>query len=84
MIVRHCDAEPELAGSQVSFYVVLKSALSVLTRERHMRGSGGSLEPPGPLPMHLHTVHTEDSECLPTLFEPPTREELFVPGARAW
>ena len=47
MIVRHCDAEAELAGPQVSFYVVLKSALSVLTRERHMRGSGGSLDPLG-------------------------------------
>jgi hypothetical protein len=30
-------------------------------------GSGGSLEPCGPLPMHLHTVYMAYSGCLPTL-----------------
>ena len=25
-------------------------------REKHTQGSGGSLEPPGPLPTHLHTA----------------------------
>jgi hypothetical protein len=43
--------------------------------EQHTRGSGGSLDPPGPLPMHLHTVCVhpitmcdecaECAECLP-------------------
>jgi hypothetical protein len=39
-------------------------------------GSGGSLEPPGPLLIthlltHLHTVHMTYSECLPTRLNPP-------------
>jgi DEAD/DEAH box helicase domain-containing protein len=33
-------------------------------REKQIRGSEGSLEPPGPLPTHLHTVYMEYSECL--------------------
>jgi hypothetical protein len=35
-------------------------------REKQIGGSGGSLEPPGPLLTHLHTVHIAYSECLPT------------------
>jgi hypothetical protein len=42
----------------------------VPTGEKQIRGSGGSLEPPGPLPVHLHTVCMEYSECLPTLLNP--------------
>jgi hypothetical protein len=38
--------------------------------EKQIRGLGGSLEPPGLLPMHLHTVYMEYSECLPTLLNP--------------
>ena len=34
------------------------------------RGSRGSLEPPGPLLTHLHTVYMEYSECLPTRLNP--------------
>jgi hypothetical protein len=34
------------------------------------RGSGGSLEPPGPLPTHLHTVYVAYSECLPARLNP--------------
>jgi hypothetical protein len=44
--------------------------------DRHRRGETytgfrGSLERPGPLPMHLHTVYMEYSERLPTLLNPP-------------
>jgi hypothetical protein len=28
-----------------------------LDREKHIRDSGGSLEPPVPLPTHIHTVY---------------------------
>ena len=38
--------------------------------EKQTRGSGGSLEPPGPLLTHLHTVHIAYSECLPTRVNP--------------
>jgi hypothetical protein len=37
----------------------------VVSREKQIRGSGGSLEPPWPLPMHLLPVYMEFSECLP-------------------
>ena len=40
---------------------------AVVSREKEIGGSGGSLEPPGTLPMHLHTVYMAYSECLPTL-----------------
>jgi hypothetical protein len=30
---------------------------TVPIREKEIRGSGGSLEPPGPLLTHLHTVY---------------------------
>ena len=46
-------------------------------REKQIRGSGGSpeppgllLEPPGLLLTHLHTGYMEYSECLPTLLKP--------------
>jgi hypothetical protein len=50
--------------------------------EKHIRGSGGSLDPPGPLPMHLHTVHNlwstlEYSERLPTLLNPLAERTCF-------
>ena len=54
-----------------------KIRLHVGDREKHMRGSGGSLEPPGPLPMHLHTACVELSECLPTLLNPPAERTCF-------
>jgi hypothetical protein len=38
---------------------------------------GGSLEPPGPLPMHLHTVHMEYSQCLRTLLNPLAERTCF-------
>jgi hypothetical protein len=34
-------------------------------REKQIRGSGGSLERPGPFLMRLHTVCMEYSECFP-------------------
>ena len=45
--------------------------------EKQIRGSGGSLEPPGPLPMHLHTVYMEYSGCLPTLLNPLAERTCF-------
>ena len=38
----------------------------VLAREKQIGGPGGSLEPPGPLLTHLHTIYMAYSECLPT------------------
>jgi hypothetical protein len=49
----------------------------VHTGGKQMRGPGGSLEPPGPLPTHLHTVYMEYSECLPTLLNPPAERTCF-------
>jgi hypothetical protein len=42
-------------------------ARSNLGGRKQIRGSGGSLEPPGPLPMRLHTVSMDYSDCLPAL-----------------
>jgi hypothetical protein len=39
--------------------------------EKQIRGSGVSLEPPGPLPVHLRTIYMEYSECMPSCLEPP-------------
>jgi hypothetical protein len=39
-------------------------------REQQIRGSGGSLEPPGPLLTHLHTVYMAFSERFPTRLNP--------------
>jgi hypothetical protein len=49
------------------FMTIKGSGHEVPTGEKQIRGSGGSLEPPGPLPMHLHTAYMEYSECLLTL-----------------
>ena len=46
-------------------------------REQHRGGPGGSVEPPGPLPMHLHTVYMECSECLPTILNPLAERTRF-------
>ena len=39
-------------------------------------GSGGSLEPPGPL-TYLHTVYMAYSECLPTRLNPLAERTCF-------
>jgi hypothetical protein len=49
----------------------------VLTREKEIGGSGGSLEPPGPLLAHLHTVYMIYSECLPTRLNPLVERTCF-------
>ena len=56
-------------------------------REQQIGGSGGSLEPPGPLleppgPLltHLHTVYMVYSECLPTRLNPLAERTCFFPG----
>ena len=38
--------------------------------DRGFTGSGGSLEPPGPLPTHLHTVYMAYSACRPPRLNP--------------
>jgi hypothetical protein len=40
-------------------------------------GSGGALDPPGPLPVHLRSAYIEYSECLPTLFNPLAERTYF-------
>ena len=40
-------------------------------------GSGGSLEPPGPLLTHVHTVYTAYSEHLPTRVNPLAERTSF-------
>jgi hypothetical protein len=42
-----------------------------------MGASGGSLEPPGSLLTHLHTVYMAYSECLRTLLNPLAERKLF-------
>ena len=39
-------------------------------REKEIGGSGGSLEPPGPLLTHLHTAYMANSGYLPTRLNP--------------
>ena len=49
-------------------------------REKQIGGSGGSLEPPGPLlepPGHLHTVYMAYSEYLPTHLNPLAKRTCF-------
>jgi hypothetical protein len=56
----------------------------VHVREQQIGGSGGSLEPPGPIleppgPLltHLHTVYTAYSEHLPTRLNPLAERTCF-------
>ena len=55
---------------------------AVLERAKEIGGSGGSLEPPGPLLTHFRTVYMAYSECPPTLLNPLAERTLFLPGAR--
>jgi hypothetical protein len=45
--------------------------------EKQIEGSVGSLEPPGPLLMHLLIVYMEYSECPPTLLNPLAERTCF-------
>jgi hypothetical protein len=56
-------------------------AMGVGDRENKIKGSGCSLEPPGLLLTHLHTVYMACSECLRTRLN-PLAEGLFLPGGR--
>jgi hypothetical protein len=55
----------------------LMAGVTVDCREKEIGGSGGSLEPPGPLPTHLHTVYMAYSECLPTRLNPLAERACF-------
>jgi hypothetical protein len=46
-------------------------------REKEIGGSGDSLEPPGPLLTHLHTVYMAYFECLPTGLTPLAERTCF-------
>jgi hypothetical protein len=46
-------------------------------REKDIRASGGSLEPPGPLPTNLPTVYMVKPECLPTGLKPLAERACF-------
>jgi hypothetical protein len=59
---------------------------TVIVREQQIGGSGGSLEPPGPLleppgPLltHLRTVYMACSECLPTRLNPLAERACVSP-----
>ena len=58
-------------------YFSSRRGRDVETREKQIWGSGGSLEPPGPLPMHLHTVYMACSECVPTRLNPLAERTCF-------
>jgi hypothetical protein len=53
------DKHPNQAGQYLNalvFFTTLSGMSPVGAGEKYIRGLGGSLEPPGPLPTHLHTV----------------------------
>jgi hypothetical protein len=58
VVARHCATAGQLARARGATWQALDG-------EKEIRVSEGSLEPRGPLPMHLHTVYTEYSECVP-------------------
>jgi tRNA A-37 threonylcarbamoyl transferase component Bud32 len=59
--------EDILEGAQANFDdETVFDGVRVSNREKEIGGSGGSLEPPGPLLTHLHTVYMAYSERLPT------------------
>ena len=54
-------------------------------RAKEIQGvQGALLEPPGPLPTHLHTAHMAHSDRLPTRLNPlAQRTRSFLPGTAA-
>ena len=52
-------------------------AAGVRAREKKIGGTGGSLEPPGPLLTRLHTVYMAYSERLPTRLNPLAERTCF-------
>ena len=70
-------------------YTARFSTRAALSREQQMGGSGGSIEPPGPLleppePLltHLHTVYIACYECLPTHLNPLAERTCFSQALR--
>jgi hypothetical protein len=49
---------------------------------KELDGSGGSLEPPGPLLTHPHTVYTVYSECIPTRLSALAERASYSPRSR--
>ena len=64
-------------ASMAHFNRWLQSERYASLREKQIGGPGGSLEPHGPLPMHLHTVFMTYSECLPTILTPLAERTCF-------
>ena len=87
----NCHAAPR-AGSATSTAAGSGPACprsAARRREKQIGGSGGSLEPPGPLleppgPLltHRHTVYIAYSECLPTRLSPLAERTCFSQARR--
>jgi hypothetical protein len=69
-----------LQAQQAEGKTVVITTHSMERGETDTGGSGGSLEPRGPLLTHLHTVYMGYSECLPTLLSPLAERTCFLPG----
>jgi hypothetical protein len=87
-IVNMWEASPAFA-SICSHPSVMRIVRQLIRREQQIGGSGGSLEPPGPLleppgPLltHLHTVYIAYSECLPTHLNPLAERTCFSQADR--
>ena len=82
---RQCDRTPgllhevreHLAAAHPRRHEGAPAAQGRRAREQQIVGSGGSPEPPGPLPTHLHTVYMEYSDSLPTPLNPLAERTCF-------
>jgi acyl-coenzyme A synthetase/AMP-(fatty) acid ligase len=77
------EASPP-APDEYALLLFSSGSTGVPNREQQIGGSGGSLEPlgpllapPGPLLTHLHTVYMAYSECLPTRLNPLAERTCF-------
>jgi hypothetical protein len=76
LVVEEEEGEEEGEGEE-GRRAVAAAASDARSREKRIRGSGGSLEPPGPLLTHLHTVYVAYSEGLPTRLSPLAERTCF-------
>jgi hypothetical protein len=76
------------AGHLTGWHTDYQENFTVQLREQQIGGSGGSLEPPGPLLTRLHTVYMAYSECLPTRLNPLAERTCFsqvqLRGKKRW
>jgi hypothetical protein len=88
-LTRATSALPQLHDT-VGWATAALAGDDVTAREKQIGGSGGSLEPPGPLleppgPLltHLHTVYMAYSDCLPNHSNPLAKMTCFSQVAAA-